>query len=645
MVTITAITGVAPLEPPQPEAEVNVTSTLAVAPDGRLVLTAFTIHGEQQLIVDSMEELEQQLDELFEAGYIDAEECERLVALWEEQGPADDSYEYTVDIADAEAAAAELDEVIEEDEETGAESEPEPEAEPEPEPYVPPTPIHFEVGATELAKELEVAAKVASKSNSIPMLRKALITANGAGVTIRATDLDVTVVTRVPGTVQFRDGAIAIELASLLKLSKKVTKGSRLLFQQSEKDAKDGWVNISCGKFKTKLAVAGKQEFPATPDIDHFPYWIAANELNRLINQTISCITTEESRYALNGALLTSDQGRTRMVGTDGHRLGVAETIQADVQAEGKGWIIPKDALKILELLTKEKGVENTYVRLGSTTSGNWEHAAFVVGERTVYSRLLQGQFPNYELVIPKDCDKHFRFSPADLKAAIGRLDAVGVIDSRSRGVALFVEEDHLCIGGDGEMGKATDAIPCLTDSAGFGSAFNTKYLLEFFAKLEKDQDVVVDAKDEQSPILLRAAETSRSIARIGKASMFDTVSGLLYVVMPMRYGSSNPAISDERRAKILFDFYDSSEIAINEYLDAVAADRDLEIPGYSPVNHEQFLRTLEAAGLSDQIAQRRAERAWEAISPVLGHEGTDIEETSLHPTLDIIEEREEEIA
>jgi DNA polymerase III subunit beta len=239
---------------------------------------------------------------------------------------------------------------------------------------------------------------------------------------------------------------------------------------------------------------------------------LRADVLHSLVTRTIFAITQEESRYALGGALFLISDGKAQMVTTDGHRLALSfcplEWTGQEVRV-----IIPRKALAELQRLAGLSPDQDVVF------SKDENHMFFGVGARRLTSRMLAGQFPNYDMVIPKGNDKLLTLSLDKIQQAMRR--AVLMADERSHGVKFDVGDGQLTIQSQtADAGESTEVIPIDYNQGEASLRFNAIYLLDFF-NIVDTENVVLEIKDGKTPVIFRP----------GEGSKFN----YQYVVMPMR--------------------------------------------------------------------------------------------------------------
>ncbi len=369
--------------------------------------------------------------------------------------------------------------------------------------------MNFSLSKTTLLRELNLLQGVVEKKNTIPILSNILIeTANQSLISMVATDLDVSLHTECAADVT-KPGAVVLQARKLFDIVRNLPDAD-INFIKEDND----WVKIICGSSEFKIVGQAKEHFPSTPQIDQTGTEIPSAILHNLISRTIFAVTQEESRYALNGSLIILSADNLQMVATDGHRLALAassfeSTGSTDDQAKV---IIPKKALT--ELLKLTAGLEEPLQFFKDEN-----HLYFSMRHRRLTSRMLAGQFPNYDLVLPKNNDKVVPLKTEKIAQAIRRTALMA--DERSHGIKFELTKGRLNITSQSaDVGEAREAIPVDYNGTDLSIGFNAQYLLDFF-NVVATEEVAFEFKDEQSPALVRPVGDSQ----------YD----YKYVVMPMR--------------------------------------------------------------------------------------------------------------
>src|SRR6201987_6005527 len=370
-------------------------------------------------------------------------------------------------------------------------------------------PMEFSVKKFDLLEELQLTQGVVERKTTIPILSNLLFEAKGNRLTITATDLELSIRTSCEAKVK-KEGAGTIPAKKLLELVRLLPEGEikvRLL--------ENHWVEIVSDRKKYKLVGMAKENFPALPAMPHTMVKISAPVMESLIAKTKFAISLEESRYTLNGGLLILKPDSLAMVATDGHRLALAETDQklAGLNGEMKV-LIPKKAMDEVEKLASDVG-QDAKIEFAKDESNLF----FQVGHRLLISRILTGQFPNYEAVLPRDNNKNIVLERVELSDAVRRVAQLA--DQRSHAVKFSVSKEGIEISASSpEYGEAKEDIEKDYKGDPISIGFNSTYVLDFLAAAAEGR-ISIELKDEQS------AGQMRPLA--------DESYRYRYIIMPMR--------------------------------------------------------------------------------------------------------------
>ena len=369
--------------------------------------------------------------------------------------------------------------------------------------------MEITISKFELLRELTATQGVVERKTTIPILSNLLVEARDGRVTITATDLELSVRTSCDAKVK-KDGAGTIPAKKLLELVRLLPEGE-IKFKLLD----NHWIEIVSDRKKYKLVGMAKENFPALPAMPHVLVKIPAAVLEGLISKTKFAISMEESRYTLNGGLLILKPDTLAMVATDGHRLALAETDQklSGLNAELKV-LIPKKAMEEVEKLSAVSGDEAKM-----DFAKDESHLFFQVGHRLLISRILTGQFPNYEAVLPRDNNKSVVLERVELNDAVRRVSQLA--DQRSHAVKFAVSTDGIEISASSpEYGEAKENIDKQYKGDPIAIGFNSSYVLDFLAAAAEGP-ISIELKDEQS------AGQMRPLA--------DESYRYRYIIMPMR--------------------------------------------------------------------------------------------------------------
>ncbi len=370
--------------------------------------------------------------------------------------------------------------------------------------------MQFVVSKQNLQKELGFVQGVVEKKNTIPILSNILIESVGENtIRITGTDLDVTIRCDMDAEEITTPGSICVQARKLFEIAR-LLPDAPVSFKKEDND----WVTVTCDRSKFKMVGVSRDAFPEVPTFKSAPTKISAGVLKALIDRTIFAITQEESRYTLSGAKFILDKSGARMVTTDGHRLAYVEKkeIAKNGARDTLDTLIPRKTLAELTKLTAGFDAE---ISLGMDEN----HIYFEVGPRLLISRMLYGQFPNYEMVMPKNNDKSVEFDGALLNQAIRRVALMA--DERSHAIRFHLEPNQLVISSqNAEEGEARETIQAEYTGEETDIGFNAQYLQDFL-NVMGDGKVAFEFKDGNSQAQLRPAE--------------DGDYEYKYVVMPMR--------------------------------------------------------------------------------------------------------------
>src|SRR5882762_460104 len=355
--------------------------------------------------------------------------------------------------------------------------------------------MQFVVSKQNLQKELGFVQGVVEKKNTIPLLSNILIENVGENtIRMTGTDLDVTIRCDMDAEDISTPGSICVQARKLFEIAR-LLPDAPVSFKKEDND----WVTVTCDKTRFKMVGVAKDAFPEVPSFKSAPTKISAGVIKAFVDRTIFAITQEESRYTLSGAKFILDDTGAKMVTTDG-------------SSEAIDTLIPRKTLAELTKLTA--GYEGD-ISLGM--DGN--HIFFEVGPRLLISRMLYGQFPNYDMVMPKTNDKSIQFDATLLNSAIRRVALMA--DERSHAIRFHLEPNQLVISSqNAEEGEASETIQAEYSGEETDIGFNAQYLQDFL-NVVGEGAVAFEFKDGNSQAQLRPAE----------GGDYD----YKYVVMPMR--------------------------------------------------------------------------------------------------------------
>ncbi len=361
-----------------------------------------------------------------------------------------------------------------------------------------------------LLRSLNHVQSVVERRNTIPILSNVKIEGRNAQVSLNATDMDLDIVESVPAEV-IRPGATTAPAHTLYEIVRKLPEGSQVELEHGE----DSQLTLRSGRSKFVLASLPVEDYPAMSGGDlPFTFTLAADELKGLIDRTRFAISSEETRYYLNGIYLhaASSGGVAvlRAVATDGHRLARVEVPLPEGATGMPGVIVPRKTVVELRKLLDETTMEVT-VALSETK------IRFAFDDAVMTSKLIDGTFPDYERVIPADNDKVLEVDCRAFSQAVDRVSAIST--EKSRAIKLSVEKGGLTLSASSpENGSAVEELEAAYDAGPIEIGFNSRYLMDILAQIEGDAARFAMA-DAASPTVVREV----------------TDSSAVYVLMPMR--------------------------------------------------------------------------------------------------------------
>ena len=362
-----------------------------------------------------------------------------------------------------------------------------------------------------LLKALGHLHRVVERRNTIPILSNVLIEAKAGQVEFKATDLDLEATEVVPAEVAVA-GATTVSAHTFHDIVRKLAEGAQVSL---EVDASTGQLLLRSGRSRFFLQCLPAADFPDLT-AGEFPhkFQLPALELRRLIDNAQFAISTEETRYYLNGVYFhTADvNGATmlRAVATDGHRLARIEMPAPEGAAGMPGVIAPRKAvseiLKLLEDPSKDVTVEISPVK-----------ARFRLGDVTLTTKLIDGTFPDYNRVIPQNNDKRLVVDKDQFQRAVDRVSTIS--SDRGRAIKLSIADNKMTLSvNNPDSGSASEEIEVDYDSTPMDVGFNSRYLLEIAQQLSGDT-ALIKLADPSSPTIIMDRDGAQA----------------LYVLMPLR--------------------------------------------------------------------------------------------------------------
>jgi DNA polymerase III subunit beta len=362
-----------------------------------------------------------------------------------------------------------------------------------------------------LLRAMGRAQSVVERRNTIPILGNVLIEAEGEQVSFRATDLDIEVIDRAQAMVS-RAGATTVPAHTLHEIARKLPDGAMV---ELHDDGLAGRLEVRAGRSHFSLATLPREDFPMMASAEYAcSFACPAPVLRRLFDKAKFAISTEETRYYLNGVYFHVAKGAEgpvlRCVATDGHRLARIDAPLPDGGAEMAGVIVPRKTVGELRKLLDDD--EMTIAVSVSETK-----VRFATPEVTLTSKVIDGTFPDYSRVIPAGNAKRLEVDAAEFARAVDRVATVS--SERSRAVKMVLDEDRLVLSVNApDAGAADEELAVAYGDEKLEIGFNAKYLLEIAGQVDRENAVFL-FNSSGDPTLMREGNDESAV----------------YVVMPMR--------------------------------------------------------------------------------------------------------------
>ncbi len=366
--------------------------------------------------------------------------------------------------------------------------------------------MKFSMERASLLSALGHVQNVVERRNTIPILSNVLMSAQDGNVHFTATDLDIEITEAASGNIS-APGDVTAPAHTLYDIARKLPDGSEVSLMIGA----DGRLEVDAGRSHFTLPLLPPGDFPKmTADGFTHNFTLPTADLTRLIDKTRFAISTEETRYYLNGIYFHSAEGKLRTVATDGHRLALADMPLPDGADGLPGIIIPRKT--VAELRRLIDGCDT-----GIDISVSESKIRFKVGSAVLTSKLIDGTFPDYDRVIPKGNDKELVIDNKVFAAAVDRVATISA--EKSRSIKLTLEKDSLALAvNNPEHGDANEDLMVDYDDEALEIGFNAKYLLDVTTQIE-GRDIHFYLSDPAAPALVKDTEDP----------------GALFVLMPLR--------------------------------------------------------------------------------------------------------------
>ncbi len=376
--------------------------------------------------------------------------------------------------------------------------------------------MNFEIDKREFIKGLSLMQSVAGRKTTLPILSHILLEWDKHSLYLTGTDLETGIREELVAKIH-QKGKASVSAKKLFEIVRELPEET-IHIQKKENQ----WITLQCGKSIFNLAGLDPEEFPSLPTYQEENFSLVSTRLFReMIEKTVFAASNEESRYHLNGILLVrskqAGKEALRMVATDGHRLSLIDRGNQKIHGvEEKGIIVPKKGiLEIKKIIGDRADEEEMGIYFDST------HGFFKTGKSLTVIRLIDGEFPEYEQVIPKGNDKKLVMAKERMVSSLKRVSTMA--SERMEGVKFSLKANSVEMSSTHQdFGDAKEEVEVLYEGPPLQVGFNARYLIEAFNVVDAEE-VLMELKDEGSPGILRPSSSS--------TGMSDQIS----IIMPMR--------------------------------------------------------------------------------------------------------------
>jgi DNA polymerase-3 subunit beta len=367
--------------------------------------------------------------------------------------------------------------------------------------------MRFTIAREKLQDGLSAVIATVPAKTTLPVLSNILLETNERGIRLSGTDLDMAVSTEVTADVESQ-GAITVPAKKLAEIVRELPSAPVRMSAVGEQK-----ITLECGRSRFRLLCLPRDEFPTFPVVRFSESWrIKSGELQKLIAHTSFAVSTEESRPILNGVLWELRGDRMRMVATNGHRLAKIDVPVAGQNGRSEDLIIPPKALEQLRRLFPAE--EDLEIARGEN------HLGFRSPLTAVFTRLIEGPYPPYEQVIPRDNDRIALADKNALSQALKRMSVVAsdqthrIRMSFNAGMAKFSVQTP-------DLGEAQDELPVTYEGDALDIGFNASYLLEILRNMPTDE----------VRLTFKAPERAATVEPVG----WNDPAQYMCLIMPLR--------------------------------------------------------------------------------------------------------------
>jgi DNA polymerase-3 subunit beta len=376
--------------------------------------------------------------------------------------------------------------------------------------------MYFEIDKREFIKGLSLMQSVAGRKTTLPILSHILLEWEKDSLYLTGTDLETGIREELTAKIH-QKGKASVSAKKLYEIVRELPEET---IRIQKKD--NQWITLQCGKSTFNLAGLDPEEFPSLPAYQEGNFSAVSTGLIReMIEKTVFAASNEESRYHLNGVLFAqTKQGEEeilRMVATDGHRLSLVDRKNEKISGiEEKGMIMPKKGvLEVKKIIGDRDREEKMGIYFNST------HGFFRLGKSLTVIRLIEGEFPEYEQVIPKGNDRKLVMAKEKMVSSLKRVSTMA--NERMEGVKFSLKVNSVEMSSTHQdFGDAQEEVEVVYEGPPLQVGFNARYLIEALNVIDTEE-VLMELKDEGSPGILKPSPPT------------PAVSNQLSIIMPMR--------------------------------------------------------------------------------------------------------------
>ena len=372
--------------------------------------------------------------------------------------------------------------------------------------------MELRIEKKDFLKALAMVQTIVERRSTIPILSNTLIRTDEKSIILTATDLETAITGHFPASVLLQ-GEASVSARKLFEIVRELPDSEIHVKKQD-----NNWITLTCEKSLFNIAGVNPEEFPSLPSFkDEDFHAFSAKDITEMVEKTVFASSTEESRYNLNGvffkAMTIEDQPGIRMVATDGHRLALIDKPGLMFAGLERGVIVSrKGLLEIRRLIGDGKSREETaedvvYLSLSDNN--------FVAkkNETVVLTRLIEGEFPDYETVIPTNNDKRIRLSKEQLTACLKRISIMA--SEKGEGLVFKIQQGSLVVSSSAhDFGDAKEDMDIEYTGEDIEVGFNGRYLLDALAVMGTE-DLVFELKDSATAGVLRPAGEERHLCLV----------------------------------------------------------------------------------------------------------------------------------